>query len=154
MSSVRVMMSEGSPTAIAGERNAFSNPDDAAVLLQAAFFNNVVVDFSGQHLPAELGITRAVFGMRDGVGIDLGQFLPGEAENVTKGAIYLEKTALCVGKRHTDSGLRKGFAEALLTGAKIQPSLFSLGCQAVFSPSCAYHCWIGLGLGTLPWSHC
>ena len=134
---------------VAGERNTFSHPDHVAVFLQALLFDNVIVDFSGQHLTAERGIAVAIFGMGDGVGIHLDQFLPGETDNITKGVVYLEKTAFGVGKRHADSGLRKCLSETLLAGAKIQPSLFGLCSNAVLRPSGACQ-WMGYVVWVLP----
>ena len=125
---------------VAGERNTLSHPDDGTVFPQAALFDNVVVDFSGQHLPAERGITLAIFGMREGIRIDLGEFLSAEAENITEGVIHLEKTALRVGEGHADSGLRQSFAEAFLVGAEIQASLLGCGHQAAVCPLCTCQC--------------
>jgi hypothetical protein len=116
------VMSGGLPSASRASETRFRHPDDATVFLQAALFDNVVVDFIDWHLVVELGKA-------------------GKAGNMAKGLIYLEKTALRVCGQHAASRVCEGSTEAFRAGAQIQTSLFRLGDQAARSPSfaCQYY---------------
>ena len=114
------VMSEGLPSASRASETHFRHPDDAAVFLQAALFDNVVVDFIDRHLVVE----------------------PGKAGNIARGLIYPEKTTLRVCGQPAASRESEGSTEAFRAGAQIQTSPFRLGDQAAGNPSFACQCYV------------